>query len=703
MDTNGNSTRYTYDASARLVLVRGPFGHEVHLGYDAGARIASVTDSAGTQYLYDYSIENLSSVRVVMEGNPTRTYFYEDPRFPHHLTGLMDENGDRYATWEYDAQGRAVLTAHSPTTNGTGQQQYSLRYDGAKTTVTDAHGNAETWTFEENSLVMRLRSKLSLVDGKGISQEFDERNNLTERVDEEGRRTIYGYNVANQRTFVVEAPGLGEERTTRYEYVNSDTDLITRIEEASVYPGQHSETVVSYDSSLNPASVALNGFDPGGQPVTRTHSFSYNSAGKLTSYDGPRTNMEDVSTLEYYLCDTGNECGRPAYIRNAAGHETSFDSYDPAGRLLHSTDANGVATSYLYDPRGRLLNVSRTASDGESRITALSYDLAGQVVTVVSADDITLTYDYDEAHDLRSIEDNTGSRVEYTYDARGNRQTSDILDPDGSLVQQIEVVYDIRNHLESVSAGGSLTQWVADASGNPLEQTDPNYNPSTMFDYDALNRLREQLNADGNYTSFEYDVADQLAKVTAPNGAETRYSTDDLGNRLIEDSPDRGTIGNTFDAAGNVTSTTDARGIVVRYRYDELNRLLEAIYPDTSENTRYEYDACEFGAGKLCRLYGPDGLTSFMYDAWGNIARLVRDEGGETYTTSYQYDAGDRVIQIIDPAGLQLDYARDSVGRVVDVSYTYQGESQPLLARREYRADGLLTGQTLGNGSRGDT
>jgi hypothetical protein len=28
-------------------------------------------------------------------------YHYEDQRFPHHLTGLTDENGGRFATWAY--------------------------------------------------------------------------------------------------------------------------------------------------------------------------------------------------------------------------------------------------------------------------------------------------------------------------------------------------------------------------------------------------------------------------------------------------------------------------------------------------------------------------------------------------------------------------------------------------------------------------
>ena len=32
---------------------------------------------------------------------------------PHALTGITDENGDRYATYQYQADGRAIATGHA--------------------------------------------------------------------------------------------------------------------------------------------------------------------------------------------------------------------------------------------------------------------------------------------------------------------------------------------------------------------------------------------------------------------------------------------------------------------------------------------------------------------------------------------------------------------------------------------------------------
>jgi len=44
------------------------------------------------------------------------------------LTGIADENDDRYATYSYDANGKAISTEHSQTTNPIGQEKVELDY-----------------------------------------------------------------------------------------------------------------------------------------------------------------------------------------------------------------------------------------------------------------------------------------------------------------------------------------------------------------------------------------------------------------------------------------------------------------------------------------------------------------------------------------------------------------------------------------------
>ena len=61
--------------------------------------------------------------------------------FPSHLTGVLDENGVRYATYAYDTQGRAQSTEHA---NGVERYTLSFNGDGTTTVVTPLN---ETRTY----------------------------------------------------------------------------------------------------------------------------------------------------------------------------------------------------------------------------------------------------------------------------------------------------------------------------------------------------------------------------------------------------------------------------------------------------------------------------------------------------------------------------------------------------------------------------
>ncbi len=69
-----------------------------------------------------------------------------------------------------------------------------------------------------------------------------------------------------------------------------------------------------------------------------------------------------------------------------------------------------------------------------------------------------------------------------------------------------------------------------------------------------------------------------------------------------------------------------------------------------------------------------------------------------SYPTQYTYDPADRISSITYPDGRVVNYTRDSLGRITTVSTTVNGSSQNIVSARTYRPDGLLTGETFGNG-----
>jgi len=579
------------------------------------------------------------------------------------------------------------------------------------TMVTDAVGTQELWTFQEVLGAQKLTSKINQVDGKGVVQTWNTRGEMLTRTDAEGRVTSYTYNATNQRTSMTEASGTAQARVTIYEYVNADIDLVTKTTSPSIYASSSKEVVNVYDANQNITSVTVSGFDVSGAAVSRATLFTHDAYGKVATIDGPRIDVNDITTLEYYDCNTGSECGQLQKVTNALGHESTYDSYDAAGRLLQSTDVNGIVTSYTYHPRGWVLDMTQTPATGAARVTSYEYDNVGQLIKTTLPDGTEQNYVYDAAHDLREIFDNLGNKVEYTYDAKGNRTHNLIRDPDGILVRSTITAYDHRNFIESINSDGSITQLINDAVGNLSQQTDPNLNPTTDHEFDALDRLTNTVDALINNSGYEYDVADQLTKVTAPNGALTQYEYDDLGNQTKEISSDRGTVLYTHDDAGNVTSMTDARGITLTYEYDALNRLTKLDSPTARHRAHYKYDAgnsnycTNNSVGRVCRVRDYSGREFLDYDAWGNVVRVRRSVQGfdgllvGAYITDYSYDAANRVSSIQYPSGRSVSFTRDAVGRLTGVdTQDADGNTDTIVSNRVYRADGLWTSQSYDNG-----
>jgi RHS repeat-associated protein len=717
IDRAGKTTTYGYDAGGRLVTVTGTFGGALTFAYDAYGHISTLTDPSGGVYAYGYDAKD-NLIKVTYPDGKAKLYHYENATFPHHLTGIsyVDASGNitRYATYAYDANGLAISTEHAG-----GQEKATLSYDSAtQTTVTDGVGTSEVMTFAANLGVKNLLAKQNLADTKTLLQTFDANNNLTCKQDEEGRVTTWTYNATNQKLSETRGQGgtcaaplaTAATRTTTYQYLAPTLDLPTVIQSPSVYAGSFKTVTLGYGDSAHlnlPTRITQSGFTPAGAAVSRSVTLSYNAAGQVASLDGPRTDVNDVTTLTYYDCTSGGGCGQLQSVTNALGHATTYDSYDAAGRVTQLTDPNGTKTAYGYDPRGRVVAITQTAPGGAGRVTQYSYDAAGNVTFASLPSGLSLSYTYDAALYLRRVTDSLGNRIDYGYDLKGNRTQTYTYDPSGTLVRAVDTAFDARNHVSQVNRGGSITQLLADALGNLTQETDPNTvaasgTAATTNQYDALNRLFQTVDRISGVTHYGYDANDRVASVQAPNGAATQYTYDDLGNLLSEVSPDRGTLSYSYDAAGNVITVTDARGVVATYSYDALNRLTHVGYSGGSaEDVTYTYDSgatCSAGIGRLCSVTDESGSTQYGYDAFGNTLVQSHVELGVTYTTAYTYDAGNRVLSITGPDGRVVSYSRDPKGQVTSMTTTVNGASQPIINGRSYRPDGLLTAQAFGNG-----
>src|SRR5690606_32934868 len=117
-DARGNSQTLSYKKK-QLVSVNSDSNERLEFSYDAGGLLVAIDYVAASQdpvtgasrtWTYGYDSGQLTS--VTQPDGRLRHYHYEESAFPHALTGITDERGIRYATWEYDSRGNATASYH---------------------------------------------------------------------------------------------------------------------------------------------------------------------------------------------------------------------------------------------------------------------------------------------------------------------------------------------------------------------------------------------------------------------------------------------------------------------------------------------------------------------------------------------------------------------------------------------------------------
>ncbi len=444
-------------------------------------------------------------------------------------------------------------------------------------------------------------------------------------------------------------------------------------------------------------SLALTSALFGGQvqAVERSVSYTYNALGLVETVDGPRTDVSDVTTYGY------DGQGHLSSVTNALGHVTSLSNFNALGYPQTITDANGVVSALSYTAQGWLSSVTRGGFT-----TTYTYNAVGDITQLTQGDGSSLTYTWDDARRLVAVTNNLGDKVEYDFDAMGNRTAQRLKDASNNLTQQHQWVYDeLGRLLRSVGAAGQNNRQQYDLNDNPTLSTNP-LNNSNNKAYDALNRLVQNTDPLNGVTGYEYDAQDNLTKVQDPRGVTTQYRYDGLANLTQQISPDSGTSTFEHDAAGNITKKTDARGVVTSYTYDALNRITARRYPaKPALDVTYAYDMTaegNKGIGHLTALLDSSGLIGFMYDARGNLvsqSRSVKVNNVDRFENlASSYDGANRLSGIGYP-GFVVTYPRNAAGQVTGVSLAIGNQPATSIASNiSYLPFGPLKSLTWGNG-----
>ncbi|MBL1265044.1 RHS repeat-associated core domain-containing protein [Candidatus Methylomicrobium oryzae] len=695
ISSDGFTQQFSYDSDGRLVLVHDDLsGRELTFAYDASNHLIQMTDPSGQGYLYAYDNQE-RLVRVSYPDNtpgdttdnPLRIYHYEKANFPQALTGITDENGSRYATYQYDDQGRAISSEHAG-----GADKHQLLYNGdGTTTITDAIGSSRTYTFQSILGVNRTTGQ-SQPGGAGCSAAasawtYDANSNLSTETDFNGNKTSYNYDpTRNLELSRTEAVGTALQRT-----------ITTTWHPTLAVPTEISEpnrtATFKYDDKghLIEKSITAGG-------VSRIWQYTYNESGQVSQ--ATDASMNARTSFEY------DNQGNLSKITDALGSITQIQGHDAHGRPLQIKEPSGLVTTLSYDSRGRLINQKADMEE-----THYSYDKVGQLTKITWPSGAIASFIYNDAHRLTQITDDQGNKIVYTLDAAGNQIQKDVYDKNSNLVRTRSQQFDALSRLAKViGSQGQTTEIFYDANGNRTQSKYPLQHITTAT-YDALNHLIGHTDANRNAIQYEYDNNDNLIEVIDPRGITTRYEKDGFGNVTQISSPDTGETKNTYDAVGNRITSTDARGQTTRYSYDALNNLINTVYAD-GKTVSFSYDI----AHRLSKMTDSFGYTQWSYDKRNRVAQKTQKIGKITKKTKYQYDVAGHLIAMTYPSGKKVSYLYQN-GRLTQISikkawlltgiqyepfgpashWTW-GNGQPY--QRTFDLDGLLTHYPLGGRSR---
>lgn len=409
--------------------------------------------------------------------------------------------------------------------------------------------------------------------------------------------------------------------------------------------------------------------DNSGYSQPRTWHYEYADDFQIVSVDGARDDVLDNTKIEYL------DDGKIVIITNPLGHKNRFE-YDNNQNLISHTDANGVTDTFSYSLDGKLLaSYTYAVGSAVSGTTTLMHNAEGKVTQINLPQ---------------------GQIIRDTLDAEGN-----YTDRADTIITQI---------FQKSSSQGLNTLFkrkLGDGGRNLPRELTPQQSASSQ-EVDNLGRLIKSYNPEGRITEYSYNEFGNLSEVQDAGGIITRFAYNGFDELIREESIERGITTFQYDQAGNKIREVREGGLIIKRKYDVLNRLTKEVFKQNGIDRKvahYVYDNCENGIGRLCKVSDFSGVTKFQYDVLGHYKTVsVKYAGEDNFNTSrYFYGEAGRLDKVRYPTGLIVGYKYSNSGLVTKVTGKYDtGENRKtFIIAKNIQFDplsGQLTKFVYGNG-----
>jgi RHS repeat-associated protein len=396
--------------------------------------------------------------------------------------------------------------------------------------------------------------------------------------------------------------------------------------------------------------------------------------------------------------------------RNNQSATVTYDAASSYGNVATVMDARGIQVVTTYDypddfPLGQVASVQRThvtngTTDGTQIPTTYDYYTAADV----SSDGVigVLNGMVKAVHTAQPnlIGGSPTLTTTYAYDSLGNPVQMTTPGPYGTTTVSFNYTSGYNGYTQAEALGEPLTITVSGPDSSGVTTTIVSY-----AKYDGRGNNTAEIDALGNETDAQFNLADQTTSTISPATGDTGISQSHTDSAYAY-------VGGSLNSI-SVYDEGNTTGPVRRsvYSYGHEGELL-FVSDLKGAVSSYVYDG-RYRVSTL--LDGKANPTYYDYDAVGNLAdtRYPLAAGGFD-TLTYGYDADQNLIRKIDGNGVEMDYQRydpttlalDPDDLVRTVHYVYPtGYSGTQIADVAYQYDSYARriGMTDGTGSQSYT
>lgn len=717
-DANGNRIEYTWENTPSG---EDPGGVKRRITTITDAAGLGATPAPNRKFTIDYyskaeakKAQVRGKIEKILDHNGSALLFdyYEDGNLLR-----LTQKGGANADGSFLADRSFVFTYTTPDGSAAAIPTAANRLDPAPNTnqssriysVRDPRGNETTFTYygpTSSQLRWKLQSRTNR-EGDTTSFSYDLANRLTTVTAPLSRVTKFAYDTQGKVTGITnpknETTSIAwtadrhvwkvTEPTGKYtEFSYNDNGYLT-----DVWDQLRNRTTLEYQN------VAVDANDVSTKWKTGRTIAHISQLAKKTDPRGTATATPTDDYQYTFEYDAKGNLWKVVEPEGTPGFATTF-TYNADGTLLTATNARSKTTTFSgYDANG----LATTITDAKNQVTKLGFDDDGLLRWVQDPGHASFSggdprryrtyFDYDSFHRLgRQSTPKLTSASEAQpliwsaakYDLNDNILAERAPEDGLQFVAGPEttMTYDLMDRVESsTNPEGHRTEIVYDAGGRATKVTSPKglltptvaNDHAMLFDYDELDRVKREIRYDtmpatpkASTTHYCFDLAGDLVRVTAPNADlaavdcaapppthTTELDYDDAHRLLMVEDPLNRQTKRSYDANGNVETTTDALNEITTMTYDERNLLTKVVQPfdgTRSITTRYEYNE----VGSLAKVISP----------------RAHDKGVDSLATKYVYDAVDQLTRIDLP---------------------YQGSETPAYVYRRYDANGNLDRTTV--------